>query len=101
VRGRRKASVGAAAALIIGLLLPAPAQAQSGGDAEAPRYVAVAFDAVVLRPLGLVATIVGVGLVGPAVVVSAPGGRDSIEEAWELFVLVPAKSVFKRPLGQF
>ena len=60
-----------------------------------------AFDVVILRPLGLAATVVGVALFPAAAVLAAPGGRDSVEEAWELFVLVPAKNVYSRPLGQF
>ncbi len=56
---------------------------------------------VILRPLGLVAAAVGAVLFVPAAILTAPGGRDSIEEAWDLFVLVPGKFVFERPLGEF
>ena len=90
----------AVAALITSLLLPVPARGDPGRIA-APSPLAVAFDAVLLRPLGLVAAIVGAGFFVPAAVLTAPGGRDSIQEAWELFVLVPGKYVFERPLGDF
>lgn len=60
-----------------------------------------AFDAAVLRPLGLVAVVVGAGLFVPAAVLTAPGGLDPLEEALEIFVLVPGKYVFTRPLGDF
>ena len=89
----------AAAALIAGLVLPVPARADPGS--AAPNPFVVAFDVALLRPIGLIATIVGFGFFVPAAVVTAPGGRDSIREAWELFVLVPGDYVFERPLGNF
>lgn len=89
------------AALFALLLLPAPARAQGDSEGGVRGGLAKAFDCVVLRPVGLAATLVGIGLFAPAALVSAPGGRDAIEEAWETFVLVPGRSVFKRPLGSF
>ena len=83
--------------LIAGLLLPAPAQA----DSRFMRPVAAGFDLVILRPLGLVAAAAGVALFVPVAVVSAPNGRDGIQEAWELLVTIPAENVFQRPLGDF
>lgn len=62
---------------------------------------AKAFDVVVLRPLGLLATAIGAGFFPVAALLSSPGGRDAVEEALELFVLVPGQSVFQRPLGDF
>jgi hypothetical protein len=96
--------------LIAGLLLPANAlaQAQEPAEPRSPslsarlsRGAAVGFDVLIVRPLGFVATTVGAALFIPAVVVTAPNGRDSIESALELFVIVPAKYVFRRPLGEF
>jgi hypothetical protein len=96
-------NVAAAGALIAGLLLPSEAWSDPGSAAPNRFAVgfAVGFDAVLLRPIGFVATVVGASLFLPAALVSAPGGRDSIQEAWELFVLVPGKYVFQRPLGDF
>ena len=89
--------------LIAGLLLSAKAQAQRHEDVSPPppNYAAQAFDAVVLRPIGLSAVIIGSALFVPAAIVTAPGGRDSIQEAWEVFILRPANFVFDRPLGEF
>jgi hypothetical protein len=89
----------AAGALIASLLMPSEAWSDPGS--AAPSGFAVGFDAVLLRPIGFVATVIGTGLFLPAALVSAPGGRDSVQEAWELFVLVPGKYVFERPLGDF
>ncbi len=61
--------------------------------------VAVVVDLLVVRPLGVVATCVGLGLFVPAALLSLAGYPDSVEEAWELFVLVPAENVYERPLG--
>jgi hypothetical protein len=95
----------AAATAVLLLCAQAGAQVRSEGQPEqngaGASRTAVVFDAVVLRPLGLVATVIGAGLFPAAALVSVPGGRDSVEEAWELFVLVPGKAVFQRPLGEF
>ena len=53
-----------AATLIAALLLPALARAQGIADVAPPalNYPAQAFDAVILRPLGLTAAIIGAAL---------------------------------------
>ncbi len=61
----------------------------------------MAFDVVLLRPLGLLRLVIGAAFFVPAAVVASPGGFDSIEEALELFVLVPAEDLLERPLGDF
>lgn len=93
----------AAALSVAALLLSAQAHAQGAGDdRSAPAHPAAqAFDVVVLRPLGLSAVAVGVAFFVPAAILSAPGGLDSLREAWEVFVQVPAEYVYKRPLGRF
>lgn len=100
MRARAKSSVIPAATLVAVLLLPGPSRAQVDPDVEVNPAVK-AFDVVVLRPLELAAALVGAGLFPAVALVSAPGGRDAVEEAWEVFVLVPAKRVFRRPLGEF
>jgi len=114
----------AVATLIAGLLLPAPLRAQAPApadpqptstpaaelDAGSPGPglanqlaggFAIGFDLVVLRPLGVVATVVGAALFVPVAAISAAGGREALEEAYDLFIAVPAKSVYQRPLGDF
>ena len=89
--------------LIAGLLLPANAYAQAQEQVEppSPNPMAVGFDVVVLRPLGLVATAVGAVLFVPAALLTAPNGRDGVDTALKFFIIEPAKSVFQRPLGDF
>lgn len=92
-----------AAMLIAGLLLPAQALAQAdpSGSSPPPDRGAQAFDVLVLRPLGLAGALVGTALFVPVAILTSPGGKDTIEEALELFVLEPGKFVFTRPLGSF
>jgi len=101
------------ATLIAGLLLPAPvwAQAPPAKDAAKVDYaamgrsagqgLAVGFDAVIVRPLAVCATIIGSILFVPVFVISAAGGAEAREEAFELFIELPAKSIYERPLGEF
>jgi hypothetical protein len=93
----------------VGLLLPGAGYAQDAQDAEATEstsagwqhHTLAAFDAVVIRPLGFVAIVVGAAFVVPVVLVTWPTGRETIDEATERFVMVPVRSVFERPLGDF
>ncbi|MDJ0851823.1 MAG: hypothetical protein QNK04_25880 [Myxococcota bacterium] len=73
---------------------------EPGGPTLTER-AAQAFDAVILRPVGMGGLAIGGALFVPVAIVTAPGGRDPVEEALELFVLVPGRFVFERPLGDF
>ena len=111
---------GALALLVAVALLPLHGSAQMGGglqsssrsssthaeseepmEPQRPNPAVMAFDAVILRPLGFVAMCVGAALFVPTVIVASPGGRDGVQTAMEILVLVPTKSVFQRPLGEF
>jgi hypothetical protein len=56
-------------------------------------------DALIVRPLGIVATVVGFGLFVISVPFSALG--RNVGEAWQGMVVYPAKFTFARPLGDF
>ncbi len=60
---------------------------------------AMATDAVLVRPLGIVATVLGFGLFVVSVPFSALGGNTG--EAWQTLVVRPAQFTFTRPLGDF
>ena len=91
------------------LLLPVPIRAEDsprepseGGvltNEQITGGVAVVVDLLVVRPLGVVATCVGLGLFVPAALLSLADYPDAVEEAWELFVTIPAKNVYERRLG--
>jgi hypothetical protein len=106
LRHRNRRSLSSICAILIAALsLPAlaSAQTQPGSDTvpPPPDYAAQAFDAVILRPLGFTAVIVGAAFFVPAAILTSPGGKDTIEEAMELLVIVPGEWVFTRPLGDF
>ena len=59
----------------------------------------VVVDLVVVRPLGIVATIAGAAVFIVALPFSALGGNT--EETWESLVVSPSEFTFKRPMGRF
>lgn len=66
----------------------------AGEDRNAP---AMMFDLVILRPLGLVAMVVGTGFFIVTLPFSALGGNTG--EAARKLVVEPTKYTFARPLG--
>ena len=104
MRHRKRPTLRAAAAtLVAGLLLPAQAPAQGEGE-DSPAgedYAPQVVDAVLMRPLGAAATIIGFALFIPVAIITSPGGKDTIGQAWELFVEVPGEFAFTRKLGDF
>lgn len=66
---------------------------------DRPSAAAMAVDAVAIRPLGVVATVLGTGLFVVSLPFSAIGGNT--EEAAQTLIGEPAKVTFKRPLGEF
>lgn len=85
--------------LALAVLLAGPAAAETKSDPAAA--AAFAFDLVVVRPFGLVATAVGAVMFIPAAILTSPNGRDAIEEAFDVFVAAPGEYIYKRPLGEF
>ena len=74
--------------------LAAEKQYISGEDRNA---AAMMFDLVLLRPLGLVAMVVGTGFFIITIPFSALGGNTG--EAAKKLVVAPTKYTFARPLG--
>ncbi|SHO43762.1 hypothetical protein [Desulfopila aestuarii] len=56
-------------------------------------------DIILVRPLGLVATLCGSVIFLVSSPFSAMGGNT--QEAWDVLVAEPAEFTFKRPLGHF
>jgi hypothetical protein len=56
-------------------------------------------DALIVRPLGICATILGVGFFIISLPFSALGGN--VKEAGKKLIVDPAKFTFARPLGEF
>lgn len=75
------------------------AQAQVTQDVDtAPSAVAMAADLLVVRPLGLVATVLGTGLFVLQLPLSLVQGEAPADPARKL-VVAPARFTFSRPLG--
>ena len=57
------------------------------------------FDFILLRPMGIVATILGTSVFVVSLPFSAAGGNS--KEAYQKMMVEPASYTFKRPLGDF
>jgi len=58
------------------------------------------FDLVILRPFGLVTTIVGGVFFVPAALLASISGPEGIQAAWEHFVVPSVERTFMTPLGE-
>ena len=87
--------------ILIGTIisLPFATTAFAEENIEAPSTFNTFIDAVVLRPLGLLAIPVGFGAFIIALPFSALGGNT--KTSFNQLVKAPAKYTFERPLGDF
>lgn len=90
-------SVFAAAALLCAAATAQAEEIRDGID-DAPSATAMAFDLLLIRPVSLAATVVGVGLFVAQLPLSIIIGEPPAEPAKKL-VLEPASYTFRRPLG--
>lgn len=89
-------------AILVLSLLIAPMGAMAEETCDQMRSVsdaAMAADAILARPLGIVSLVAGFGLFIVSSPFSALGGN--IGETWDTLVTSPAKFTFSRPLGDF
>ncbi len=91
-----------ASGLVVSLLLCAsgPAFAASYEDSLEECAYPKMFDAIVMRPVSLVATGVGLALAVPASFVPLVSRRDDLGMVWHQLFLKPARFTFVRPLGE-
>lgn len=68
-------------------------------QAERPSGAAMLIDGVVIRPLGMVATLLGSAIFVVTLPFSFLG--DNVDDAAQSLVKDPAKMTFLRPLGEF
>jgi len=83
------------------LLIPmvSPALAENPVEVQEKTAEGMAADLVVLRPLGLISTVLGSAVYVVGLIFSAPGGNAA--ETADILVKDPAKFTFARPLGDF
>ena len=90
-------------AVIIAMLVLIPfgsvSLAEEYFEAEKPEGGEMIFDAVIVRPIGIIATAVGSVFFVLSLPFSAAG--DNVDAASEELVKRPARFTFKRPLGEF
>lgn len=87
----------AAVLLITWAASPVLAKRKQSITGEDRNAVSMMFDLVVLRPLGLVATVVGTAFFVVSLPFSVLGGNTG--EAAKKLMVEPAKYTFSRPLG--
>jgi hypothetical protein len=100
---REKANSFVRYAVALGLalvLIFSATPALSEDSAEGPSTLDKTFDAVVLRPLGAATLLMGAGLFIPAVLLGAPGGSESIDNGYDVFILTPWENLVDAPLGR-
>lgn len=89
------------ACLLAGVLfvMPVCSVAQTDGTVSGDKATDMVVDVVVMRPLGLAATIVGTVLTVVALPFTIPSG--SVEVSARELIVKPAEYTFQRPLGDF
>jgi len=92
----RNGLVSAVLATALGLM-PVSALAQQDGTFSGDKTTDMVVDAVIMRPLGLAATVVGTVLTVVALPFTIPSG--SVETSARQLILRPADYTFKRPRG--
>lgn len=90
--------ISAALALAL-VMVPASAAAQEDNTISGDKAADMVVDAVVIRPLGLAATLVGTVLTVVALPFTIPSG--SVGASAHELIVRPAEYTFKRPLGDF
>lgn len=91
----------------LAVLSASPALAQSAASPQAApdqglteeQVTAIAFDVLVLRPMGFAQTFLGALILPIAWVLAVPGELEN--EVIEMLVYAPARYTFERPLGDF
>lgn len=81
------------------LLLSSGAHAQEDSTVSGDKATDMVVDVVVMRPLGLVATVAGAALTVVALPFTLPSG--SVGASAHELIVKPAEYTFKRPLGDF
>src|SRR5512139_1199873 len=81
------------------VVMPLVAAAQQEGTLSGDRAADMVVDVVLVRPLGLAATLVGAVLTVVALPFTIPSG--SVEASARELIVRPAEYTFTRPLGDF
>ena len=94
--GRRRISWMLALAFVA---MPPAVSAQQDDTISGDKATDMVVDVLLMRPLGLFATVLGTALTVAALPFTVPSG--SVESSARELILKPAEYTFKRPLGDF
>jgi hypothetical protein len=78
-----------------------PAPIETHWYDSAVRNFDITVDLILIRPLAAITAVAGAALFVPAVIMTAPNGKDSIKDAYDRFVREPGEYFASRPLGEF
>lgn len=81
------------------LTSPCPLLADDTGTVSGDKGTDMLVDAVLLRPLGLVTTVLGTAVTVVTLPFTLPSG--SVGDAADAMIMKPAEYTFNRPLGDF
>jgi hypothetical protein len=95
----RPASSALVLSMVLTMAVAGPALAQQDGTVTGDRGSDMAVDLVVVRPLGIVATVIGTAGFVLALPFTLPSG--STEETAREWIAAPFEYTFNRPLGDF
>jgi hypothetical protein len=87
------------AAALVMIPFGATTLAEEYFEAKEPTGAEMIYDTIVIRPIGIVATVLGAAMYVVSYPFSASG--DNVDEAKIKLMDEPAKFTFKRPLGEF
>jgi len=90
----------AMAAITAFLAVPATTALADDDDYSAHLFDQV-FDVMVLRPLDAAALLGGGVLMVPATALGAIGGKEVVQDSWDLLILTSWENLVDRPLGQW
>ncbi len=79
----------------------APAPAEKHWYTPVVHNTDIGIDLVLIRPMAAITLVAGALLYVPAVIMTAPNGKESMGDAYERFVREPGEYFYSRPLGEF
>ena len=95
----RRIAATAAVVLMIGTLSPAAQAANADATSAGPSAGVIAADLLVVRPAGALLSLFGAVLFIPTALLTSTGGWGNVIDAYELLILEPFDTTFRRPLG--
>lgn len=97
----RKAALGALLVLVLGASPSAAKEQDDRRPLDWGRPFTIAFDMLIVRPIGIVRVAVGAATFVPMGAAASIGGRQNFDDAYESLIAAPIDFTFARPVGDF